>query len=199
MLGRAIPHTPSTVIKKSCLLTLVTEFSLHQEGAKRTEPGYFQWCIASVQEAMGTNWSTVGFFWTSGNTFFIARVTKHWCSLPRCGWHFPPWRYLNTTWTHPTQPALGGTAWAGVGPGDLQRSSQPQLFRDSVNNILKSTTAPLHSEASLCIHSKNVLGCYVKRGMQNVFLGTRKNKSFGKDHNKLEINNPKEKKRMYVL
>lgn len=35
----------------------------------------------------------------------------------------------------------------------------------------------------------------MSRGMQNVFLDTRKNKSFGKDHNKLEINNPKEKKK----
>lgn len=39
-----------------------------REGAKRTDPGSFQWCSVPGQEATGTNWKTEGSLQPSGST-----------------------------------------------------------------------------------------------------------------------------------
>lgn len=42
-----------------------------REGARKTEPGSFQWCPMTGQEAVGTHWNTRCSVWPSGNTFLL--------------------------------------------------------------------------------------------------------------------------------
>ena len=88
----------------------------YREGAKKVEPGSFQWCPVTGQEAMDTNWNKAGFFWTSRNIFTI-RVTEHWNTLPR-----------ETGHGHGKHP--GGPPRAErIGQDDLSRGPfQPQPF-----------------------------------------------------------------------
>jgi len=41
------------------------------KGVKKMEPGSFQWCPVTGQEAMGTNCNTGGSVFTSGNSFLL--------------------------------------------------------------------------------------------------------------------------------
>ena len=64
-----------------------------REGAKRTEPGSFQWCPVTGQEAMGTNWKTEGSIWTSGNTFLLWGWQSTDTSCAERLWSLSPWTY----------------------------------------------------------------------------------------------------------
>ena len=69
-----------------------------REGAKKTEPGSFQWCPVPGPVAMGTNWNTGGSLWTSGNTFSLWGWSSTGTSCPERLWNFPPWRYSKAVW-----------------------------------------------------------------------------------------------------
>jgi len=60
-------------------------------GVKRTGPDSFQWCPATGQGAMGTNWSIGSSVWTWG------RSTGTGC--PGRLWSLLLWRYSRPAWT----------------------------------------------------------------------------------------------------
>jgi len=70
-----------------------------REGAKKTEPGCFQWCPVTRQGAMGTNWNMGGSLWTSGNPFLLWGSPSTGIGCPGRLWSLCPWRYSKTLWT----------------------------------------------------------------------------------------------------
>jgi len=65
------------------------------------EPGSFQWCPVIRQEAMGTNWNTGGFRWTSGNTFSLWGWPITDTGYPERLWNLHLWRYSKAISTWP--------------------------------------------------------------------------------------------------
>ena len=98
-------------------------------GVRRMGPSSFQWCPATGQGALGTNWGTGSSVWTWGRTSFWGwRSTGTGC--PGRWWSLVLWRYSRPTWTRSCviccrQPCFG----RGVGLDDPQRSLP---FCDSV-------------------------------------------------------------------
>ena len=85
-----------------------------REGAKKTEPGFVQWCPVTGPEAMNRDWNIGGSIWTSGNDSSregdraLAHVSQRDCGVSLLGdIQSPPGH-------GPRQPALGGPTWVGV-------------------------------------------------------------------------------------
>lgn len=57
-----------------------------EEGAARTEPDTFQWCLVWGQEPMGTKWNMGGNIWTPGTTFYCASGSVFAQVAQRGGW-----------------------------------------------------------------------------------------------------------------
>ena len=86
-------------------------------------PSSFQWCPATGQGAMGTNWGTGSSVWTWGRTSSLWGWRSTGTGCPRRLWSLLLWRYSRPTWTRssPTYcrwPCFG----RGVGLDDPQRS-----------------------------------------------------------------------------
>ena len=82
-----------------------------KEGAKRMEPGSFQWCPVTGQEAMGTHRHTGDSLWTlfyCEHHWALAQVAQRGCGVSLLGDIQKPSGH------GPGQLALGGPAWAGV-------------------------------------------------------------------------------------
>ena len=94
-----------------------------QESAKRTEPRSFQWCLATVQEAVGTNWGTGRFLWTSGSTSLLRGWLSPGTGCPERLWSLSPWRYWKAvwTWSWATGSRQPCSIWE-AGADDLQRA-----------------------------------------------------------------------------
>ena len=107
-----------------------------REGAKRTEPGTFQWHPGTGPEAVSTNWNTGGSVLASGNTFSLWGLLSTRTSFPGMWRSLHPWRSSKAAWaqsweTYSRWSCLSG----GVGPDDLQGSlttSNILWFFDSV-------------------------------------------------------------------
>ena len=93
-----------------------------REGAKRMEPGSFQWCPVTGLQAMGTNWNTGGSLQTSGNTFSLWGGPSTGTGCPGRLWSLHPWRYSKSIWRQSW--ATGSMCCClsrGITPDDLQR------------------------------------------------------------------------------
>lgn len=82
------------------------------------EPGSFQWCPVTGQEAMGTTWNRGGAVWTSGSTSALWEWLTSGTGCPERLQSLHPVGHSKATWTW---------SWAtcssrGIGLDDLQRS-----------------------------------------------------------------------------
>lgn len=108
-------------------------------GVKRREPGSFQWCPVTGQEAKCTNRNTKGSFSTSGDTFLLwgwLSAGRGW--LPREIVESPSLELLKKMSGHdPGHLGLDVPAWAaGLDQVASRVAFQPQPFYDSVIIIL---------------------------------------------------------------
>ena len=89
-----------------------------REGAKRMEPGSFQWCPVTGPEATCTHWNTGDSLWTPGNTFLLWGWPS---TCTGCSGRLKIFRrHLDMFLSNP------GSKWPcfsrGIGQDDLQRS-----------------------------------------------------------------------------
>ena len=111
-----------------------------RESAKKTEPGCFQWCPVTGEEAVGTNWNMRGFVLTSGNIFLLWGWPRTGTGCPERLWSLRPWRYSKTIWT---QSWPISSRWPclsrGVEPDDFQKSLPVSVILLARYHILIAT------------------------------------------------------------
>ena len=96
--------------------------NISRVGARRMGPDSFQWCPATGEGAMSTNWSIGSSVWTWGRTSLWGwRSTE--TGYPGRLWSLLLWRYSRPAWTRSCaaccrRPCFG----RGVGLDDPQRS-----------------------------------------------------------------------------
>ena len=113
--------------------TLEMLINLFRVGVKRMGPDSFQWCPATGQGAMGTNWSRGSSSWRQGRT---SSLWEGWSPGPGCPeglWSLLLWRYSNPPGRGPVQPAVGDPALTGGLDYLIPRGPfQPLTFSDSM-------------------------------------------------------------------
>jgi len=97
--------------------------NISRVGVRRMGPNSFQWCPATGQGAMGTNWSTGSSIWTWGRTSSLWRWRSTGTGCPGRLWNLLLWRYSRPSWTR-SCAACCRWPWFGRGVGldDPQRS-----------------------------------------------------------------------------
>jgi len=97
--------------------------NIFRVGVRRMGPDSFQWCPATGQGAMGTNWGTGSSVWTWG------RTSSHWgwqstgTGCPGRLWSLLLWRYSRPSWTRSCEPCCRWPCFGRrVGLDDPQRS-----------------------------------------------------------------------------
>ena len=108
--------------------------NISRVGVRRTGPSSFQWCPATGQGAMGTNWITGSSVWTWGRTSSLWGWRSTGTGCPGKLWNLLLWRYSRPTWTRSSvRPAVGDPASArGLDKMTHWGPFQPQPFCDSV-------------------------------------------------------------------
>ena len=86
-------------------------------------PSSFQWCPATGQGAMGTNWSLRSSVWTWGRTFSLWGWQGIGTGCPERLWIFLLWRYSRPAWTRSCSACCRWPSFGrGVGLDDPYRS-----------------------------------------------------------------------------
>lgn len=84
-----------------------------REGVRKMESDPFQWCPATEQEPMGTNWTTIILFKCKKK--FVCFLFEEWPSTgtvcPERLWSFHPWRYSKPRWTQPWATCFEQMGW----------------------------------------------------------------------------------------
>ena len=94
-----------------------------QVGVRRMGPSSFQWCPATGQGAMGTNWSTGSSVWTWGRTSSLWGWRSTGTGYLGRLWSFILWRYSRLAWTRSCAACCRWPCFGrGVGLDDPQRS-----------------------------------------------------------------------------
>jgi len=84
-----------------------------REGAKRMEPGCFQWCLVTWPEPTGTHWNTGGSVWRLGKTLCHCESDQALAQVCQRVVKSPSLKVFKSHQGHgPAQLALGGPAWA---------------------------------------------------------------------------------------
>ena len=120
--------------------------NISRVGVRKMGPNPFQWCPATGQGTMGTNWSVGSSIWTWGRTSSLWGWRSTGTGCPGRLWSLLLWRYSRPAWTRSCAaccrwPCLGRR----VGLDDPQRSlPTPTIlwFCDSVINIHGSFACP---------------------------------------------------------
>jgi len=106
-------------------------------GVRRMGPDSFQWCSATGQGAMGTNWSIRSSIWTWGRTSSFWGWWSTGTGCPEGLWILLLWRYSKPSWTRSCAACSGWPCFSkGVGLDDPRGPFQPLTFCDSVWNHL---------------------------------------------------------------
>jgi len=101
-------------------------------GVRRMGPDSFQWCPATGQGAMGTNWSTGSSVWTWGRTSSLWGWRSPGTGCPGRLWILLLWRSSSPAWARSCAACSGWPYFGrGVGLGDPRGPFQPQTFCDS--------------------------------------------------------------------
>ena len=121
-------------------------------GVRRKGPDSFQWCPATGQGAMGTNWS-ISSIWTWGRTSSLWGWRSTGTGCPGRLWSLLLWRYSRSTWTFSCPACCRWPCFCrGVGLDDPQRSlPAPNIlwFCDSV--YAEDTPAGLDLSQLACL------------------------------------------------
>lgn len=88
-------------------------------GSKGMEPGCSQWCPATGQETMNTNWNRVGE--KELTAFYRVKVVRHWHKLNREGRKSPSLEISNIHQAQPRPACCCSLPELGVGLGNLQK------------------------------------------------------------------------------
>jgi len=92
-------------------------------GVRRMGPNSFQWCPATEQGAMGTNWSIGSSVWTWGRTSSLWGWRSTGTGCPERLWSFLLWRYSRPAWTRSCAACCRWHCFSRrVGLDDPQRS-----------------------------------------------------------------------------
>jgi len=95
--------------------------SIWRMGVKRMGPNSFQWCPATGQGAMGTNWSIGSSVWTWGRTSSPWGWRSTGTGCPGRLWSLLLWRYWRPTWKRSCTaccrwPCFGRRVWTKWSP-----------------------------------------------------------------------------------
>lgn len=88
-------------------------------GVKGMEPGCSQWCPATGQETMSTNWNRVGE--KELTAFYRVKVVRHWHKLNREGRKSPSLEISNIHQAQPRPACCCSLPELGVALGNLQK------------------------------------------------------------------------------
>ena len=120
-------------------------------------PDSFQWCPATGQGAMGTNWSTGSSIWTRGRTSSLWGWQSPGTDCPGRLWILLLWRYSRLSWTLSCAACCRWPFFGrGVGLDDPQRSiPTPAILWccDSVIQI-ESVVCKMGRKLAKRLHSK---------------------------------------------
>jgi len=113
--------------------TLEMLINICRVGVRRMGPDSFQWCPATGQGAMGTNWSRGSSSWTRGRTSFLWGSRNSGTDCPGRLWSLLLWRYSRPAWTQ-SCAACSGWPCFGRGLDEMTHRGpfQPLTFCDSV-------------------------------------------------------------------
>jgi len=97
--------------------------NISRVGVRRMGPNSFQWCPATGQGAMGTNWSRGSSVWTWGRTSSLWGWQSTRTGCPGRLWSLLLWRYSRPTWTRSCAACFRWPCFSwGVGLDGPQRS-----------------------------------------------------------------------------
>jgi len=97
--------------------------NIFRVGVRRMGPNSFQWCPATGQGAIGTNWSTGSSIWRGGRTSSLWGWRSPGTGCPGRLWSLLLWRYSRPTWTRSCAACCRWPSFVrGVGLDDPQRS-----------------------------------------------------------------------------
>ena len=138
--------------------TLEMPLNICRVGVRRTGPDSFQWCPATGQGAMGTNWSRGSSSWTWGRTSSLWGWRSPGPGCPGRLWSLFLCRYSRPAWIRFCVACCGWPCFGrGLGWGTHRGPFQPRTFCDSVVLCnergwgLPSTSAQINQPTALIL------------------------------------------------
>ena len=133
------------VLSSGCSVRRRHYNQIMSSSVRRMEPNSSQWCPATGQGAMGTNWSTGSSVWTWGRTSSLWGWRRTGTGCPGRLWSLLLWRYSKPAWTRSCAACCRWPCFSReVGLHDPQRSlPTPNILWNDIGEKKKKKNSHL--------------------------------------------------------